>query len=66
MNCKLERLVRLIVSLNVLVIACFWMGRSEYVVPLNDWRGLIYDNIALLAGMASSISIILMCLKPNH
>ena len=65
MNCKLRRLVRLGVSLNVLVIACFWMGHSECVFPLSDWRGLVYDNIALLAGMASCISIGLMCLKPN-
>ena len=65
MNCKLRRLVRLAVSLNTLVIACFWMGRSEYVIPLSDWRGLVFDNIALLAGMASALSIALMCLKPN-
>jgi hypothetical protein len=52
--------------MNVLVASCFWMGRSEFVVPLSDWRGLVYDNLALLAGMAAATSIALMCLKPNH
>jgi len=65
MNCKLGRLVRFLVSMNALVIACFWMGRSEFVIPQSDWRGLVVDNCALLVGMAASVSIALMCLKPN-
>ena len=65
MNCKLRRLVRVVASLNTLVVSCWWMGRSEFVVSLSDWRGLVYDNLALLAGMAAAISITLMCLKPN-
>ena len=66
MNCKLRRLVRVVASLNTLVVSCWWMGRSEFVVSLSDWRGLVYDNLALLAGMAAAISITLMCLKPNN
>jgi hypothetical protein len=54
-----------VASLNTLVVSCWWMGRSEFVVSLSDWRGLVYDNLALLAGMAAAISITLMCLKPN-
>ena len=58
-------LIRLALSLNVLVISCYWLGCSEYVLPLADWRGLVCDTVAVLTGMGAAAGIISMCLKSN-
>ena len=52
-----------IISLNSLVFASFWLGRSKYVFPLDSWLGLIADNVALLVGMASSLALAWLILK---
>ncbi|MBN2162430.1 MAG: hypothetical protein JXR25_02875 [Pontiellaceae bacterium] len=62
---KFNALVRFLISINLLVLACYWLGKSESVFAYSDWRGLVSDNLSILIVMGSVISLAYMSLKPN-